>query len=42
VVYHKAANSSDFISKVDVGDVFDTQRRRRNQITETRISADIA
>lgn len=42
VVYHKASNDGDFIESVDVGNVFDTQRRRRNQITETRVSASIA
>lgn len=42
IVYHKAANSGTFVESVDVGNVFDTQRRRRNQITEVRVSASIA
>jgi hypothetical protein len=42
VVYHRASNDGDFITSVDVGNVFDTQRRRRNQITETRVAATIA
>jgi len=42
IVYHKATSDGDFITSVDVGNVFDTQRRRRNQITETRVSASIA
>jgi hypothetical protein len=42
VIWHKATDSFDAITSVDVGNVFDTQRRRRNQITETRVSASIA
>jgi hypothetical protein len=42
IVYHKASNDGTFVESIDVGDVFDTQRRRRNQITETRISATMA
>jgi hypothetical protein len=38
VVYHNGFNTGTLISSCDVGNVFDTQRRRRNQITETRIS----
>jgi hypothetical protein len=42
IVYHKASNNGTFIESIDVGDVFDTQRRRRNQLVETRVSATIA
>lgn len=42
VIWHKATDDFDFVTSVDVGNVFDTQRRRRNQITETRVSAAIA
>lgn len=42
VVYHKTDGDGTYIESIDVGDVFDTQRRRRNQITETRISAVMA
>lgn len=42
VVYHKTDGDATYIESIDVGDVFDTQRRRRNQITETRISATMA
>jgi len=42
VIWHKKTDTFDFVTSVDVGNVFDTQRRRRNQITETRISAAMA
>jgi len=42
VVYHRADDEGTFIESIDVGNVFDSQRRRRNQITETRVSAAIA
>lgn len=42
VVYHRVGHGSDKVLSVDVGDVFDTQRRRRNQLTEVRVSASLA
>jgi hypothetical protein len=36
VIYHRGRNSGDVVNAIDVGDVFDTQRRRRNQQTELR------
>jgi len=41
VVYHRNDNTSDPITSIDVGDVLDTQRRRRNQLAEVRVSAAI-
>lgn len=41
VVYHRGFNTGDLITSIDVGDVFDTQRRRRNALTETRTSLPI-
>jgi hypothetical protein len=38
VVYHRGFDSGDEIFSIDVGDVFDTQRRRRNKLVETRLS----
>lgn len=37
-VYHRATRTHDNITTIDVGDVFDTQRRRRNKLVETRVS----
>lgn len=36
VVYHRSTKSSDTVTHGDVGDVFDTQRRRRNKLIESR------
>lgn len=36
VIFHKGTAVETDITAIDVGDVFDTQRRRRNQQTETR------
>jgi len=41
VVYHRADRSSTTIQRIEVGDVFDTQRRRRNKLTEVRTSSDV-
>jgi len=41
VIYHRNANAADDIVSVDVGDVFDNQRRRRNQLVETRVSSNV-
>jgi hypothetical protein len=46
-IYHRVPRNSgefgttDQIFTIDVGDVFDNQRRRRNQLVETRVSATI-
>lgn len=37
VVYHAQIAASDDIVSIDVGDVFDNQRRRRNKLVETRV-----
>jgi len=38
VIYHRAAHSTTPIISLDVGDVIDTQRRRRNKLVEVRTS----
>lgn len=38
VIYHRSTNSSTEITSIDVGDVFDTQRRRRGDLIEVRES----
>lgn len=37
-VYHRTTRTHDNITTIDVGNVFDTQRRRRNKLIETRVS----
>lgn len=41
-IYHVDHDTITPITSIDVGDVFDNQARRRNQLTETRISATLA
>lgn len=41
VVYHRDLRSGDVVNRIDVGTVFDTQRRRRNKLVESRTSASI-
>ena len=38
VIYHRASGSTTPVTSLDVGDVIDTQRRRRNQLVEARTS----
>ena len=38
VIYHRAAGTTTPVTSLDVGDVIDTQRRRRNQLVEARTS----
>ena len=38
VIYHRAAGTTTPVTSLDVGDVIDTQRRRRNQLQEARTS----
>jgi hypothetical protein len=38
VIYHKATADFDTVVRLDVGDVIDTQRRRRNKLVEARVS----
>jgi hypothetical protein len=38
VIYHRVSRTHDNIISVDVGSVFDNQRRRRNKLVETRTS----
>ncbi len=37
-VYHRTAKTHDNIVTIDIGDVCDTQRRRRNKLIESRLS----
>jgi len=37
IIYHRATRTFDPVVSVDVGDVFDTQRRRRDKLVETRV-----
>lgn len=39
VVYHRDLQTGTPVNRIDVGSVFDTQRRRRNKLVETRVSA---
>lgn len=38
VIYGRLTGSTNTITSANVGDVYDTQRRRRNQLTETRMA----
>lgn len=38
VIYHRATGTTDLVTSLDVGDVIDTQRRRRNKLIEARTS----
>lgn len=38
VIYHRGTRTVDTVVNLDVGDVIDTQRRRRNKLVETRLS----
>ena len=38
VIYHRALGTTTPVTSLDVGDVIDTQRRRRNQLVEARTS----
>ena len=38
VIYHRSDFTSTNITQYDIGDVFDTQRRRRNKLVEMRTS----
>lgn len=41
VIYHRAVHTTDVINQVAVGDVFDTQRRRRNKLVEAKSSVGV-
>jgi len=41
VVYHRASRTHDNVVSVNVGDVFDTQRRRRDKLVEARTSLSV-
>lgn len=41
VIYHRSTKLTDDITTYDVGDVYDTQRRRRDKLIETRVSASL-
>lgn len=41
VIYHRGTVDGTLVTRIDVGDVFDTQRRRRNKLIESRLSATI-
>ena len=38
VIYHRATGTTTPVTSLDVGDVIDTQRRRRNKLVEARTS----
>ena len=38
VIYHRGSGTTTLVTSLDVGDVIDTQRRRRNQLVESRTS----
>lgn len=38
VIYHRALGTTSVVTSLDVGDVIDTQRRRRNKLIESRTS----
>lgn len=38
VIYHRASGTTSLVTSLDVGDVIDTQRRRRNKLVEARTS----
>ena len=38
VIYHRSSGTTTPVTSLDVGDVIDTQRRRRNQLVEARTS----
>ena len=38
VIYHRGSGSTTIVTSLDVGDVIDTQRRRRNKLIESRTS----
>lgn len=38
VLYHRASGTTSTVTSLDVGDVIDTQRRRRNKLVEARTS----
>lgn len=40
-VYHRSTRTTDAVTSVDVGNVFDTQRRRRDKLVETRTSLSV-
>jgi len=42
VIFHRFDPTVTEVVSIDVGDVFDTQRRRRNKLVETRVSATLA
>lgn len=41
VLYSRTTHTTQEIVRVDVGDVIDTQRRRRNKLVEERVSANV-
>lgn len=38
VIYHRGLGTTSLVTSLDVGDVIDTQRRRRNKLVEARTS----
>lgn len=41
VLYGRTTHATQEVTRVDVGDVIDTQRRRRNKLVESRVSANV-
>lgn len=40
-IYHRSSKTHDNVTSVNVGDVFDTQRRRRDKLVEARTSLSV-
>lgn len=41
VLYGRTSHATQEVTRIDVGDVIDTQRRRRNKLVENRVSANV-
>lgn len=41
VLYGRTSHATQTITRIDVGDVIDTQRRRRNKLVESRVSVNV-
>lgn len=41
VLYSRSLHTTQEVTRIDVGDVIDTQRRRRNKLVESRVSVNV-
>lgn len=41
VLYGRTSHATQEVTRIDVGDVIDTQRRRRNKLVESRVSVNV-